>query len=354
MEVEACEAREEAHQDRRSERCDLLVAAVFHKPDQVRQSKEKGNMMSLKLDRRNFIKAGIGVGISPALSSAAASTSGEASGKPWPLCLNTSTIRPTPLKDKIRVADEAGYDGIELWTEELEEFAENGGDLAALGAQIRDRGLFVPNVIGLWNCMPDGQEAWEKSLIATRRRMEMAARAGAQHIAAIPSPDRPNFDLKWAADRYRDLLQMGRERGITIAFEFVGFLKGIHRLGQAAAVALDSNDPDACLVADTFHLHRGGSGFNGIRHLNGDFIAVFHWNDVPAGSVTEKLGDRDRIYPGDGILPLRDLLRDLKQINYKGPLSLELFNREHWKQDPLVVAKTGLSKMKELIAEAGV
>jgi hypothetical protein len=33
-------------------------------------------------------------------------------------------------------------------------------------------------------------------------------------------------------------------------------------------------------------------------------------------------------------------------MNYAGYLSLELFNREYWKQDPNEVAKTGLAKMK--------
>jgi hypothetical protein len=30
-------------------------------------------------------------------------------------------------------------------------------------------------------------------------------------------------------------------------------------------------------------------------------------------------------------------------------LSLELFNRQYWKQDPLAVARTGLEKMQEVI-----
>jgi hypothetical protein len=30
-------------------------------------------------------------------------------------------------------------------------------------------------------------------------------------------------------------------------------------------------------------------------------------------------------------------------------LSLELFNREYWKQDPLLVAKTGLQKLRALV-----
>ena len=32
-------------------------------------------------------------------------------------------------------------------------------------------------------------------------------------------------------------------------------------------------------------------------------------------------------------------------------LSLELFNRAYWEEDPLQVAKTGLDKMKALVRE---
>ena len=272
---------------------------------------------------------------------------------PWPLSLNTSTISPASLQDKIRIGDETGYDAIELWMNDLEKFEAEGGDLEALGAEIRDRGLFVPNVIGLWNCMPPTQEEFDKSLEPTRNRMRLSAAVGSQHVAAIPTPDRADLDLKWCADRYRDLLKIGRdEYNIIPACEFVGFFKGAHRLGQGAAIALDANDPDACLIADTFHLFRGGSGFEGIRHLNGDFIAVFHWNDVPSEPPREEQRDQHRIYPGDGILPLKQVLNILKEIGCYAPLSLEMFNREHWEQAPKVVAETGRRKMLELIASA--
>jgi len=306
------------------------------------------------MNRRTLFKAGLGMAAVPASLMA-----GDASAKKpaekkyqqgtsrWPLCLNSSTIRPAALKDKIRIAAETGYDGLELWIEDLEKHEAEGGDLKALGAEIRDRGLFVPNVIGLWDSMPADREGWEKSLPTTRRRMRMSADVGAHHVAAIPMPDRADFDLKWGADRYRDLLRIGRDEfGIKVAFEFVGFFKGVHRLGQAAAVALDADDADACLICDTFHLYRGGSGFHGIRHLAPSFIAVFHWNDVPPEPAPEKLRDEHRIFPGDGILPLKQALADLAAIGYYGPLSLELFNREHWKQDPADVAREGLARMR--------
>ncbi len=68
---------------------------------------------------------------------------------PWPLCLDTATIRPASLEEKIRIAAKAGFDPIEPWEAELHEYEQKGGSLADLGKRIRDAGLFVPSVIGL-------------------------------------------------------------------------------------------------------------------------------------------------------------------------------------------------------------
>jgi len=272
---------------------------------------------------------------------------------PWPLSLNTSTIRPAALQDKIDIAAQAGYDALELWINEIEAYVQEHGNPEELGALIKSKGLYVPNVIGLWDCMPMDEQAFIASLPATRKRMQLSAAAGSKHVAAIPVPDREDFDLKTGIKRYKELLKIGREEyGIIVAFEFVGFFKGIHRMGQAAGIALDTDDPDACLIMDSFHLYRGGSGFQGIKHLNGSFIADFHINDVPAEPARETLRDKNRIYPGDGILPLVQLLKDLKKIGYQGPLSLEIFNEEEYKKDPLLVARTGKDKIMALITAA--
>lgn len=268
----------------------------------------------------------------------------------WIITLNASTIRPAPLEDKVRIAAEAGYQGIELWSNELSDYAAAGKPLEALGKRIKDLGLIVPNVIGLWDCMPEGEREHVQALDRVRRQMADAAKVGAIHIAAIPTPDRPNIDLVWAAERYRELLGIGEEFGVIPAVEFVGFLQGIHRLGQAVAIAIEADHPQACLVADTFHLYRGGSGFNGVRALAGRLIAVFHFNDAPAQPPRSQQKDSDRVYPGDGILPLVQLLRDLREIGFRGPLSLEVFNEGYWRQEPLEVAKTGLRKIRALIA----
>ncbi len=302
--------------------------------------------------------AAFGPTVETPASTAAATKRYQNGRSPWPLALNSSTIRPVAVKDKVRVAAETGWDAIELWIDDLERFEAEGGNLKELAKEIRDRGLFVPNIIGLWNSMPEGREAFEASLKATRERMRRSADVGSRCVAAIPMPDRANFDLGWAAECYGRLLQIGRDDyGIIVAIEFVGFLKGVHRLGQAVAIALDADDPDACLIADTFHLYRGGSGFNGLKQIQGGLIADFHWNDVPGNIARDQLGDEHRLDPGDGILPLGQVLRDLKAIGYSRCLSLELFKRSQWEQakrEATAVAAEGRRKMLACLAAAGV
>jgi hypothetical protein len=46
------------------------------------------------------------------------------------------------------------------------------------------------------------------------------------------------------------------------------------------------------------------------------------------------------------------ILRDLRVMGFRGCLSLELFNRDYWKQDAALVARTGLAKMKAAVAKS--
>jgi sugar phosphate isomerase/epimerase len=272
---------------------------------------------------------------------------------PWPLCLDTATIRPASLEQKISIAAATGFDAIEPWDGELREFEASGGSLADLGARIRDLGLFVPSMIGLWDAIPEGDEAWTAQLPATRDRLRMAAAIGAEHVQVIPGPPRESFDLRAGAARYRELLEIGLgEYGVNPAMVFVKFLPGSRTLGQAAQLALDADHPKAKVIPDVFHMYIGGSGFEGLRHLAGEFIAIFQINDAPASPPRDQLEDEHRVFPGDGILPLEHTLRDLAQIGYRGCVSLELYNPEYWKRDPASVAQEGREKTLAVIERA--
>ncbi len=181
----------------------------------------------------------------------------------------------------------------------------------------------------------------------------MARAIGGTRIAAPPfgATNEANLDLRKVAERYRALLEIGDGFGVTPIVEVWGFSKPISRLGEAAFVAIESGHPKAAILADVYHLHKGGSDFGGLHLLGPDAIPVIHMNDYP-DRPREKLTDADRVYPGDGVAPLKEIFRTLRSMGSRVNLSLELFNRAYWKLDPLTVARTGLEKMKAVVGPA--
>jgi sugar phosphate isomerase/epimerase len=111
---------------------------------------------------------------------------------------------------------------------------------------------------------------------------------------------------------------------------------------------MESGHPNACVLPDVYHFYKGGSDPRGVRLLGKDAIGILHVNDYPAKDRAG-ITDADRVYPGDGVAPLKQLFRDLRAIGYRGMLSLEVFNRDYWRQDALAVASTGLEKLRSAV-----
>lgn len=131
---------------------------------------------------------------------------------PWPICLDTATIRPAGgLEKKVEIAHKAGYDAIEPWDNELQEYEKSGGNLKKLVEKIKNLDMFVPSMIGLWGCLQPNPELFEKSLNETRNRMRMASEIGCQYVQAIPNEIGENFDYKFAAESYRRLIEIGKK-----------------------------------------------------------------------------------------------------------------------------------------------
>ncbi|MEP6757101.1 MAG: sugar phosphate isomerase/epimerase, partial [Chthonomonadales bacterium] len=275
---------------------------------------------------------------------------------PFLISLNTSTLmgHKLPITKTVEIAAKAGFNAIEPWIRELDDHVKSGGSLSDLKKQIDDLGLKVISSIGFFDWIVDDDRRRATALEEARRNMELVQKIGGLRLAAPPSgaTDQADLNLMRAAERYHALLEIGDKFGVVPQAEIWGFSKCLNNLGSATMVALESHHPNACILPDVFHLHKGGSDFGAILKLNKSLFHNFHVNDYPAAIPVDKVTDADRVYPGDGGAPLVQLLRDLKTIGYEGALSLELFNRDLWKADPLEVAVNGVKKIKALIAKA--
>lgn len=268
-------------------------------------------------------------------------------------CLNTSTIHGEviPIVDQIAIAQKAGYDAIEPWLRDIEKFLSTGGTVSELNKRLKDAGLTVESAIGFANWIVDDDAARARGLEQARKDMDIVTGIGGMRIAAPPAGanDGPVLNLDRVAERYRALLELGATAGCTPQLEVWGFSKNLSKLSEVLYVTAAAQHPDACVLPDIYHLYKGGSEFHDLELLSGRRIHVFHMNDYP-DIPRPNINDADRVYPGLGVAPVTRALKMVMQSGFQGALSLELFNRTYWQQDPNEVAKTGLEKMKQCVA----
>ena len=315
-----------------------------------------------KLSRRRALaRAGVLVGAAVAGGCATALPAESDTATPgragdFVFCLNTATIRGQKLGivKEIEVAAKAGYEAIEPWIDSIEAYQKQGGSLPELKRRIADAGLTVESAIGFPQWIVDDDANRAKGMEQAKHAMDLVAQIGGQRLAAPPAgaTDASGLDLLKSAERYRLLLEAGDRIGVVPQLELWGFSRNLHRLGECAGAAIETGHPKACVLLDVYHLYKGGSDYHGLGLLNGNAVHVLHMNDYPAEPPREKIDDSYRVYPGDGVAPVTDILRALRSIGGQKVLSLELFNRRYWGMDAAEVARAGLEKMKAVVSRA--
>ena len=265
--------------------------------------------------------------------------------------LNTSTIQACcqNIADKIRITAQAGYQGLELWLSEIDEYVQQGGKLSELKQRLDRHGLIVPNIIAFFQWSNPDAAYRRKEVEEAKRVFSIAQQLGCPYVAAPPAGivDLVDLPLEEIAEYYRDLLYAARDIGVIPLLEFWGHSTILRSLEQAIKVLELVHEPDAMLLADIFHMAKAGDSFDLLRRLQGSELGLFHVNDYPAAPDVSKLSDTQRVYPGDGAAPCRQIAETLREIGYSGILSLELFNKDYQKNGPENVARTGLQKMKK-------
>jgi sugar phosphate isomerase/epimerase len=266
---------------------------------------------------------------------------------PFKSALNTSTLFPFALSvpEQVRVAAEAGFEGIELWVRDLDAYRDAGGTLAALRAQIAAAGVAVVNAIAFfpWADADDARRA--QGFGQAEREMGMLAELGCAAVAAPPFGNVAGVSLDAMADHFGRLATLARRLGIEPYLEFWGRAHTLSRLSEALYVAVESGLPDVKLLLDPFHMYTGGSPLSSLAYLSGAHIGIVHVNDYPSVPARAQITDRERVFPGAGIAPTHAFARTLYHAGYRGYLSLELFVENYHGQRALEVAQRGLAAM---------
>lgn len=270
-------------------------------------------------------------------------------------CLNTSTIRSPGVSvlEYVDIAADAGYDGIEPWVEEIDAWIEGGGTLAQLRDRAAARGIRIVNLIAFYEWAVPEADRHARGLEEARRCFEMAGFLGCPFVATAPQGihDR-QVDLFSVARRFAELTGSVSDLSPKPLLEFWGVARTLGTVGEALLVAAESGVRDASLLTDIFHMYKGSGHQRGMDYLDPGRLGLVHVNDYPPVPPRGEIEDEHRVYPGDGEAPWGEIVASLERQEYRGMLSLELFNPAYWADGPVTTAQKGLAKLRACVENA--
>ncbi|MDR1520842.1 MAG: sugar phosphate isomerase/epimerase [Planctomycetota bacterium] len=266
--------------------------------------------------------------------------------------VNQATLEKCRLPEFLAAAGKAGYEMVELREEKIAEYLVDRsiGDIRDLFRLNKVRPHTI-NALGM-STMLDA-EGERKILKAAGDFAAKAAALDCPWIVACPGAKAKT--TSWDEIVVRSAKTVGKmadiawKRRVRLAFEFLGFgWSSAQTVSEAWAIVKAANRGNAGIAVDSAHFYSGSSNLAEISALPREAVAVFHVNDL-VDKAKDKIGDYDRVMPGEGVVPLRDIARELRRIGFAGVASLEIFNRGYHKRDPLEIARAGLGGMEAFL-----
>jgi sugar phosphate isomerase/epimerase len=241
--------------------------------------------------------------------------------------------------EAVAVAARAGYGALGL---RLAGGSLAPDDLATIRGGIDAAGLALLDVEWV-RLTPDGRFD-----DGNRRLLEVAAMLGARHLLCVSLDE----DAGRTAASLVGLAEAARGTGVVPVLEFMRF-SAVRSFAEASEVLARADHPDLGILVDALHLDRGGESPQVL--LGSGLVRYAQLCDAPArppASDDATLGDEARtarLLPGDGELPLQELLEVLPPGL---PLSLEvLSDRLVRSLPPLERAEAVLAATRRLLAE---
>lgn len=269
------------------------------------------------------------------------------------IALNGATTMHADLETDIKAAAAAGYDYLEIWSAKLYKYLETN-----TVEQLKE--LFTANTIDPYSInsiehitfrTPDDYEGIKSEC---RKLSEIAKAIGCPYIVVVPGrlPQggaTKDQIIEESVSVLTELGEMAGEYGVSLAFEFLGQTDcSVQTLDLCNEIVEKVNRHNIGNVIDSFHFYAGNSSFGAIDVLKPEKLFIFHINDAE-DLPKEKLTDAQRLYPGLGILPLREMKEHFDKIGYDRMVSIEIFRPEYWELDPFEVAKNAKAATEQVL-----
>jgi len=251
-------------------------------------------------------------------------------------CINGATTMPYSLEEDISSAGKAGFEGVEIWSAKLEKYLKSHTP-EDLKEELQRSGVKAACLCAY------GLNAFskDKELERIRKAAEVAEAIDCPLILVCPdSPPEGTSEgeaFKQAGQAARALGEICGEYGVKVAIEPLGLHPFVPGPREGLRIVEESGRDNVGIMMDTFHYFKSGVSIEEIAAIPMEKLLIVHINDCE-DLPREELRDSNRLYPGLGIIPLKEMLGAIKKNGYQGYLSVEVFREEYWRDDPLTIS----------------
>jgi 4-hydroxyphenylpyruvate dioxygenase len=256
------------------------------------------------------------------------------------------------LGEKLEAIAAAGFDGVEIFENDLLTYAESPAAVRRMAADLGlDIALFQP--FRDFEGLPEPYRA--RTFDRAERKFDLMQELGTD-LVLICSSVSPHAlgGIDRAAGDFRELGERAATRGLRIGYEALAWGRHINDHRDAWEIVRRADHPNVGLILDSFHTLARRIDCETIRSIPGDRIFFVQLADAPAIDMDALYWSRHfRNMPGQGDLPVAAFVRAVMATGYDGPLSLEVFNDQfRGGATPKAIAVDGKRSLTWLIDEA--
>ncbi|GAA5154091.1 MULTISPECIES: bifunctional sugar phosphate isomerase/epimerase/4-hydroxyphenylpyruvate dioxygenase family protein [Amycolatopsis] len=256
------------------------------------------------------------------------------------------------LEDKLTAAAAAGFDGVEIFDNDLIASPESP---AALRKHCEELGLSIELYQPFRDFEAVPPDVLASNLRRAERKFDVMEQLGADTllVCSTVSPDAVDDD-DLAAEQLHLLASRAAERGIRIAYEALAWGRFVNTYDHSWRIVRRADHPALGLCLDSFHILSRGTDLAGIRTIPASKLFFLQLADAPRLDMNVLQWSRHyRLFPGQGSFDLPGFLRAVLAAGYDGPLSLEVFNDVFRQADPRPAAVDAMRSLVSLQEAVG-
>jgi 2-keto-myo-inositol isomerase len=258
------------------------------------------------------------------------------------IALNGATTMHADLETDIKAASQAGFELIEIWAAKLREFLKTK-TTADLKNLLEENNIEPYSINSIEHITFRTAQDYEEIKAECKELSTIAGEIGCPYVVVVPGklPENATKEeiIEESVKVLNELGDIAEKHYVSLAFEFLGQADcSVQTLDLCNEIVEKVNRKNIGNVIDTFHFYAGNSTFEAIEKMNPEKLFIFHINDAE-NLPKDELTDAHRLYPGEGILPIKEIKAKFDQIGYDKMVSIEIFRPEYWNENPFEVAR---------------